>query len=415
MSRRSIAPRSVSALLACLGAAAAAFPADSPPRPWSASCLECPGPDLWEADATRPPTHHECARFLAGLPVRGSRLTALQSHADWEAHARHFGARWAEFERARFLPMRAWASANLQGTIEPGHVLFYPFSGPDVLNAVALFPEASTLLLVGLEPVGVPLDPTTLSPPQVWTGLINLRRSTDLLLRISFFRTKDMLIDLHRTAFRGVTPILHLFLALAGFEISGVECFRLEHDGRMRPDQGGEGSDPGAIPGVTVRFRKPGVRGERRVHYVRADCSDIGMRARPELGVWLEGFGGGATYLKAASYLLHEEEFSRMRDLLLRHSRCIVQDDSGIPFRWFTPPHWERRLFGSYASPIPLFGGHLQRDMLAAYRQPGSAAPLPFGTGYRYRPGDSNLLVAVRRLDADCPIEVRRALPATAW
>ena len=50
---------------------------------------------------------------------------------------------------------------------------------------------------------------------------------------------------------------------------------------------------------------------------------------------WCAARGPGLSLLKAASFLLHGDGFSGVRNFLLQHSRVIIQDDSGIPLRDF--------------------------------------------------------------------------------
>jgi hypothetical protein len=85
-----------------------------------------------------------------------------------------------------------------------------------------------------------------------------------------------------------------------------------------------------------------------------------------------------------------------VREFLLAHSATILQDDTGIPVRFFKPGDWELRPFGRYLGPIPLFGGRYQRQLSDIFRSQ-RAKPIPFGVGYRWRPNESNLLLAVRQ------------------
>ena len=102
-------------------------------------------------------------------------------------------------------------------------------------------------------------------------------------------------------------------------------------------------------------------------------------------------------YLKAASYLLHEAYFSRIRSFLLNQAASVLQDDSGIPFRFFRAGDWRLWLFGTYSGTLDIFAKHYQSDLQAAFATPGAALPLPFGTGYKWRLGESNLLLAVKQ------------------
>ena len=127
--------------------------------------------------------------------------------------------------------------------------------------------------------------------------------------------------------------------------------------------------------------------------YVEGDLSNSGFN--DGYRKWLAGLGGNVTYFKAASYLMHDERFSQAREFFLTQSKVILQDDSGIPFRYFAQG-WSVRLFGSYDQPVSLFSTFRQNDLRQAYAtQPTS--PLPFGSGYRVSQMEGNLLLATKR------------------
>jgi hypothetical protein len=83
--------------------------------------------------------------------------------------------------------------------------------------------------------------------------------------------------------------------------------------------------------------------------------------------------------------------------LVLRHSRYILQDDSGIAMKFFQKGAWQFNYYGTYKRPINLFARHYQPELIAAYTDSAHhPRPLPFGTGYNWRQTDSNLLLARR-------------------
>jgi hypothetical protein len=88
---------------------------------------------------------------------------------------------------------------------------------------------------------------------------------------------------------------------------------------------------------------------------------------------------------------MHLDEFSTARDYLLNNTRNLIQDDSGIPLRFFKPEAWILSLYGNYPGPIDLFKKHDQQDLRAAFARE-KAGDLPFGFGYQWRPGISSLI-----------------------
>jgi hypothetical protein len=103
----------------------------------------------------------------------------------------------------------------------------------------------------------------------------------------------------------------------------------------------------------------------------------------------------GDSLVKSASYLLHLGNFSKVREFLLRRSAVIVQDDSGIPLKYFTAGNWRLRPFGRYVGPIPVFKRHYQPDLDRLFRS-GRAQQVNFGIGYRWYYQHTNILVADR-------------------
>jgi hypothetical protein len=129
--------------------------------------------------------------------------------------------------------------------------------------------------------------------------------------------------------------------------------------------------------------------------YVSTDLADSKIEAYPGFLNFCSTLGRGNSLLKSASYLLHRPHFSIARTFLLERSQTLVQDDSGIPVRWFNPDQWHLRVFGSYPGPIPMFARFYQRDLAALVAgQTGSI--LDFSFGYRHRRGESTLILATR-------------------
>jgi hypothetical protein len=103
--------------------------------------------------------------------------------------------------------------------------------------------------------------------------------------------------------------------------------------------------------------------------------------------------------LKATSYMLHDENFSRIRSLILEDSALILQDDTGIPWRLLSSARFDVQLYGDYEKPYgKSFQFRLQRDLRAAYEDPQRRVkPLRFRIGYGAGRVTSNLQIARRR------------------
>lgn len=320
---------------------------------------------------------NQTARLLAGMPVTDPALEAITRNRPWHEHAESFEAAWAQRTGPQIQRVTQWAAAELGSAYASRLPVFYFFSGPDFLYANAIYPSAQTYVLCGKEPVGSVPDMAKLAPEQWDAALENLKKSLKTILHYSFFITEDMKTDLRSTELTGVLPILYVFLARTGKEITKV--------GHIQS---------GGLNGVRIDFRGQG--GDQALYYFSGDLSNSGIKANSAVIKFCAALGEGNSFLKSASYLPHMSEFSRVRDFLLDHSQVIVEDDSGIPVRYFDAAKWQVRVFGNYVGPIPIFQKHHQPDLAQRYAI-SNPKPLDFGMGYRFQPQESAILVAFKK------------------
>ena len=348
-------------------------------------------------------TPREQAEFLAGLPLSSqSPLAAAQQGEAYRAHQKEISDKWAFCRKARYEAMQKWGEENLGKVKGSKEIVRYLFGGPDFLNAYAFFPNARVMVLGGLEPIGEVPPPEKLKPGMLAQSLASLRQALRTSLYCGYFITSEMGGQLHQGCFRGVLPVLYTELALTGNTVDSVNF-----------------EQPFGAPGVRITYHRPG-HSEQTLYYFQSNLAN-GEQCRRFLS-WLGTQGEGATYLKAASYLLHGSEFSETRDFLLRTSSVVVEDDSGIPYRYFAQGGWDIRLFGEYASPLPIFSGYTQRDFREAYKTPAYAGPIAFGAGYHVVPAHANILLAtpgdgrpaVAKAEAAQPLKDNEAAKAEA-
>ncbi|MCC6947920.1 MAG: hypothetical protein IT539_09155 [Bradyrhizobiaceae bacterium] len=331
----------------------------------------------------------ETARYLAGMPTPADSPLARFRDASWQQHAKYFDSAWDKLENAQLSKVRKWTNENNR---VPARPLFYTFSGPDFVYANAFFPEATTYVMVGLEPVG----PVPAVSERTRHALASLRGSLNTILNISFFITSDMGSRLHQGELRGTLPILYVFLARSGKTIHEVSLVNLDKDGVVTEVTKHGSAPKGARvdPGVKIVFSGNG-GAKQTLYYFSTDLSDSGVRASGFLK-FCEQLGNGDALIKSASYLLHGSNFALVRNFLLEKSQTIVQDDTGVPSRFFKQEDWLLKPFGAYLGPIEIFKGVYQQDLAQIFRK-GKAPKLDFGIGYRWRGHDSNLLLAVKK------------------
>jgi hypothetical protein len=324
----------------------------------------------------------DMARYLAGLPLQAqSPLARLAETPAWKQHARYLDAKWAELERQQLAKVRAFARSRLGLHAQTAQ---YFFSGPDFAYVDALLPDAATYILGGLEAVGT-------MPDAQDGGEVLLARTRQALrdfLDLGFFRTEQMVPG---AGFVGVVPLLHVLLARTGKRIGAVSRVAVTAEGALvSASAAGEGD---VTPGVKLMFTDAQGRAKELL-YFNVDLSNAGLKGSGFLAFCRQA-GASAALIKSASYLLHRDRFSQVRTFLLDHATAIVQDDTGIPFRFLDNASWRVRLFGSYERPIGQFSQFHQPDIEQRARE-SQPEPIDFRIGYLSRVRPSHLLVAIK-------------------
>jgi hypothetical protein len=354
------------------------------------------------AQAQGTATPDDTARVLAGLPPSaGSPLEALTREAAWQSHAKFFDKAWAGLEERQLGKIRIWSAKNIPAR-KP--VLFYMFSGPDFLYADTFFEGASTYVLSGLEPVGQVPDLAALPARALGGELRGLQSSLNSVLSFSFFITKKMKTELRDGRLTGTLPILYTFLARSGKTVKETVLVTLNPDGTVTPFDATAEPAKGASPGARITFASP-AGPDQTLYYFNTDLSNWGLKTSGFLA-FCKGLGPGDSFVKSASYLMHSDNFSTVRDFLIENTATLVQDDSGVPLRFLDDKSWRLTAFGRYLRPIGIFSAKTYQPKMRDMFAKGRAQPLDFGIGYRWRPNESNLLLAVReavRADASVP------------
>ena len=336
-----------------------------------------------------PVSANDIARYLAGLPPSASSpLTALMRERNWRFHSATLNKAWARIEKNQLKRIRAWSKKHIPGTRKQ---MLYMFSGPDFLYANAFFPDAETYVLSALEPVGPIPNLWRLSPGARAGALQELRASMQSVLSYSFFITKQMKSHLRSGNMRGTLPVLFVFLARSGKTITNVEYVHLNPDGLAVPNNA---RLKGSSPGVRIAFTDQAGK-SRTLYYFQTDLSNGGLKSSG-FRAFSQALGPADSLVKSASYLLHSGNFSLSRNFLLKHSDVIVQEDSGIPLRFFNRKVWQLQPFGRYVGPISIFPRKYQRDMQVLFAR-GRAKSINFGIGYRWRTHETHVLLATKK------------------
>ncbi|MCE5246667.1 MAG: hypothetical protein ABFD84_00520 [Candidatus Polarisedimenticolia bacterium] len=345
-------------------------------------------------------TADDQARLLAGLPVSdGSPLKSLEETAMFKTHAKAVNDAWARLD-TRLDKMTDWAKSEVWPKIDAKKPLLYLFGGPDAIGANVLFPDAPAYYLAGLEWVGNVPPPENMKEEALAQGLNGLRIALRTSMGKSFFVTKDMSADLTHTELKGVMPILYIFLVRSGHHIVDRTMIQIDADGKLQEIPPSR-TDRELVQGVRIRFRDEGSERVQELYYFRIDLADKNLSKRPGFYPFLKALGPFNSFLKAASFILHDPSFTVTKNFILDNSDAVLQDDSGMPYRAFRKDRWDFHFYGKFSTPTTkAFQGYKQPDLARAVEEAGEGKPLPFLIGYSH-PGKSFLLLATRKAAKD--------------
>jgi hypothetical protein len=345
---------------------------------------------------------NDMARYIAGMEIApGSKLDpALLNNQDWKNYAKTISSEFTKLDSVQLSKMKPWVNSQL--TNLHTKALFYPFAGADMLNAYTLFPNAQKYFMVGLEPVGTPPDFAKIYKANDLIHYLNtVNQSLASIINFSFFRTKSMAVEFHQSDVNGTMHVILLFLERTGNSIIDIKPVAVNAKGELITYNSFADSQKDSLKnkGAQIDF----ISSDSTVHAVTYFSLDLSNGAFPKnkgFKTFIKNQGADVTYIKSASYLMHKVYFTDIRATILSNSRAILQDDSGIPWRLFNDSTRNITLYGAYTGTINIFPNNYQADLNDAYTKEPSKSkvkPLPFGIGYKYVKGESNLMLSVKK------------------
>ena len=373
-----------------------------------AASLSWPGPESG-ANPLRPAgevqggkaSYEQYAALIGGIRSPQSILAAFENRPVWVQFAGFFDRSWEKYDKKQLAPMRQWAATELAAAVSSKLTVFYPFSGPDFINPYTLFPHAGTYILAALEPIGEVPDFQAMKDKDFDSFFDGLRQSLHDPLNIDYFISAHMQSDMVGKELKGVLPILLFFMARENVHVHEVDYWSMEPDGTIQQVpvlNRGKPGPAGAIPGVRIVFESADSPNQlQTLYYLRVNLYNLTFQRNVHLIPFLKSFGPLITFMKSASYVMFDPQVSVIREFVLDQSHYVLQEDSGIPFKYFDPSVWMLQFYGTYTKPISMFKYTYQPDLARTYETGRDIKPLPFGIGYHYEVNKANLLLATKK------------------
>jgi hypothetical protein len=332
------------------------------------------------------------ARFIAGLPqLSNNNFAKLQKDKYWMEYQTSMDANWKKMYDTRLSKMATWEKDVFSKSIDDSLTLFYPFSGPDFLHAFYLFPRSKEYVLVALEPIReiVPLD--TISEQNRDAFLDSLGNSLRDIFKKSYFITTHMQNDLKQV--KGVLPPLYFFIERSGHELIAQKFITIDDGGAEKEIKGNQ-IHWQKTPGVKLIIRDRTTREIKTVSYFSVSLSNGGLKDRPSFVTFINSKAPFNTFVKSASYLMHKDAFTGIKDIILQNSNHVFQDDTGMPYKYLKKKlEWSSQFYGEYIKPVRDFSSELyQADLDSAYKLAGKKE-LPFSLGYHWSTKKQNYML----------------------
>jgi hypothetical protein len=336
-----------------------------------ASAVEAPAPPPTVASATPPSPEAEAApsgadyaddaRAIYRVAACGT-SGDLPPKVDAGVVARHCGTLRFIYEqyKKRWLSRAIPFMATLRPPTLPKQVV-YPFGGGDLFAALAVFPEAEQITTISLEPAGDVRGMSKVPTARLRDALAMNRRHLKKLLGLTYSKTTNLDLE-GRSALPGEVVFLMAALAVHGLEPIALRYFSIREDGTLHyftneelaaPDKRAPGRAPAPeFSNVEIEYANAGAT-ERLgvIRHLSQDLSDKALQSNTGLLLHLSKKGAVAAMTKAASHLLWADEFSMVRNYLLKNAVWMISDSTGIPPRFATAAGFVQDTFGKFDGP----------------------------------------------------------------
>jgi hypothetical protein len=266
--------------------------------------------------------------------------------------------------------------------------VLYLFSGPDVVTALSLFPNAPRITLVADQ-----IPEYQLIDKGETVSVAAEKHECDMLsffANVGFYKTNEL------NGREGVRPrflkLLTYSIAFAGARINDIEILTFSPTGEL-VSEGHEWK----IKPVGLRFKS--VRDDGRpvvIDYLTINLSDGGMRIHPMSTNYLKQNMGDVLFLKSASHLLQSNHFTVLAGLIHQTPPVmVVQDETGLSVRALHELY-DTTLYGHFTDPQRIWAHDPEaRAFINEFATHPIKANLPFRMGYEKKAGSA--LIVGRR------------------
>jgi hypothetical protein len=266
----------------------------------------------------------------------------------------------------------------------------YPFGGGDLSSALAVFPDATDITTISLEPAGDVRTIDSIDDTQLAADLAQLSYGIRRLYMAAHSAT-EILQDAAHAKLPGTLVFALAGLAVHDMELVSMRYLKLDTDGAVTFTKDVSGS-------VEIQFRPRGKADAplRTYRHLHANLDDEHLAGTSPLLEHLKKKGAVSVMTKAASFLLWRDDFSLIRDYLLANAVWMVSDATGIPPRMAKKAGFQQETYGDFVAPyFRRDPKGVAKDMIAMWKEQPHRE-LPFRFGYPDKEQHNHMLVMRR-------------------
>jgi hypothetical protein len=340
------------------------------------------------------------------------------------AHCKDMAEIYAGYKKAWATGAQAFI-AGLRPKDLPTRVV-YPFGGGDLSSALAVYPDAAELTTISLEAAGDVRAIDTIKSAKLDLDIEATATEIRRLYHAAHSTTKSLQAASH-LELPGTLMFALAGLAVHDMEPIALRYFDLEPDGSVAyltsaqlDERAAElerkrlGKTPpktithywyeqiSAFANVEILYRPRGdAAGPPRVYrHIVANLDDSHMAADDRVLRHLRGKGKVAVMTKAASFLLWYDDFTKIRDYLLKNLAWMISDASGIPPSYAEPAGFEQITYGEFDGPYFIIDDKNTRAEFVKLWKAQPHRELPFRFGYPDSAKHNHLMITRPRTGA---------------
>jgi hypothetical protein len=277
--------------------------------------------------------------------------------------------------------------------------IVYPFGGGDLISALTTYPELTEVTTMSLEHAGDPRRIHKVDSRRLRESLDVIDRTSAGLLVANDSKTENLMKG-QRGDLPGQLSFFLIGLAVHGYEPVSLRYIGLDKDGKVK---GHTAEDIAAVEGKEAKLLRAGwtapdfseafdnyelvfvkkggdPKKDAKVHrHFARNLDSEHVAADEPLQKYLEARGRICAMTKAASYLLWRDNFSRIREFLLKHMEFMVSDSTGVPPAYAGPAGFEQLAFGQFSASFLGASATHNADFVKLWQK---AEPLSFRYGY---------------------------------